>query len=404
MSTARKPRALFINSGILGHKSVISLLKEATAHDPELDAVHVDLSEGLTARDRLTRRLICFRPFGETRLSRMNIDYARWRHEMNAGLLAASRIKAHERAGRRFDVLHFHTQATAYCSLKRMEATPSIVSIDCTQQLASLETESRIARSTYWPNRLRDGEVFRRASAIISTSRWAAQSVESEYPDCAPKINLLPYPVRLESFDPGWTQERRSSFAENPASEVRVLFIGGDFPRKGGLDLLRAWREGQFSARARLDLVTDWPLENTALGPGVNLVTGIAPFTREWSELWRRADLFVMPTRSEAFGMVYQEAAAAGLPAIGSRLNAVPEIIEDNVTGLLVRPGDTCQLVRALDALVSSFELRDRMGVAARRKIELECAPEAYSQKLTSMIKRLAVTGRETPGHKTVKI
>ena len=46
-----------------------------------------------------------------------------------------------------------------------------------------------------------------------------------------------------------------------------------------------------------------------------------------------------MPTRNEAFGLVYQEAAAAGLPAIGSRLNAVPEIIADGDTGLLVTPG-----------------------------------------------------------------
>lgn len=403
MRLAERPRALFINSGILGHKSVLSLLKQATARDPELDVVHVDLSEGLTTRDRVARRLICFRPFGETRLSRMNIDFARWRHEMNAGLLAASRIRAHERRGQRFDVLHFHTQATAYCSLKRMETTPSIVSIDCTQGLASLETESRIARATYWPNRLCDGEVFRRASTIIATSRWAARAVESEYPDCAPKIDVLPYPVRLESFDAGWIEERRSAFVSNPTSEVRVLFIGGDFIRKGGPDLLRAWREGRFSNRARLDVVTNWPLQESALPPGVTRYTNIAPFTREWSELWRRADLFVMPTRGEAFGLVYQEAAAAGLAAIGSRLNAVPEIIEDNVTGLLARPGDTAELVRALDALVSSFELRHKMGSAARRKIELECAPEGYSQKLTAMIKRLALAGRIMPGHKTVE-
>ncbi|HKY04229.1 MAG TPA: glycosyltransferase family 4 protein [Blastocatellia bacterium] len=404
MRSADKPRALFINSGILGHKSVVTLLREATAHDPELDAVHVDLSEGLTLQDRVARRLLCFRPFGETRLSRMNIDFARWRHEMHAGLLAARRIRAHERRGPRFDVLHFHTQAAAYCSLKRMEVTPTVVSIDCTGRLASLETRSRIARSTYWPNRLRDGEVFRRASAIISTSRWAARSVESEYPDCAQKIDILPYPVRLESFDPGWIEERRARFLQKPTSEVRVLFIGGDFLRKGGLDLLHAWREGRFADRAQLDLVTDWPLEKAGLGPGVHLLTGIAPFTREWSELWRQADLFVLPTRSEAFGMVYQEAAAAGLPAIGSRLNAVPEIIEDNVTGLLVSPGDTAELIRALDALVSSFELRHRMGVAGRRRVELRSAPEAYSQKLTSIMRRLALEGRRVPGHRAVRI
>ena len=46
-----------------------------------------------------------------------------------------------------------------------------------------------------------------------------------------------------------------------------------------------------------------------------------------------------MPTRNEAFGLVFQEAAAAGLPAIGTRLNAIPEIVADGETGILVHPG-----------------------------------------------------------------
>ena len=69
-----------------------------------------------------------------------------------------------------------------------------------------------------------------------------------------------------------------------------------------------------------------------------------------------------MPTRNEAFGLVYQEAAAAGLPAIGSRLNAVPEIIDDGVTGLLVTPGMSRRLAQALDRLIASAELRERLG------------------------------------------
>ena len=56
-------------------------------------------------------------------------------------------------------------------------------------------------------------------------------------------------------------------------------------------------------------------------------------YTQTWRDLWRDADVFVMPARAEAFGMVFQEAAAAGLPAIGPRINAVPEIVDHGVTG-----------------------------------------------------------------------
>jgi len=387
VNNQHKRRALFINSGILGHKSVFNLLKEATARDADIEAVHINLSEELTTRERVIRRMLCFQIPGSARFSGSNIDLARWRHEFHSGLLAARRIKSSENS---FDVLHFHTQAAAYCSINRMKSVPGIVSIDCTQGLAKLETNSRFKQATYFPNSVHDGLVFRAAKAIISTSQWAADGVAREYPDCADKLTVMPYPVRLESFDEQWIRERHKRATEAEASPVRVLFIGGDFIRKGGPELLAAWKEGDFQSHARLDLVTDWPLAESELPTGVRVLKNIAPFTPEWRDLWRRADLFVMPTRGEAFGMVYQESAAAGLPAIGSRINAVPEIIEDKITGLLVAPGDIADLTRSMRELIGSADLRRHMGTAARRKIESQCCPENYSKKLAALIKRLA--------------
>jgi starch synthase len=386
----KRYKALFINSGILGHNSVFKLLRESTARDSELEAVHINLNDDLTTKDRIIRRAFCFRCFGRTKLSQLNLDFARWRQELHAGVLAARRIRACERSGTRFDVLHFHTQATAYASLRRMKRTPSIVSIDCTQGLAREEASSRLAKSTYLPNIAHDGAVFRAASAIISISRWAANDLARAYPDCADKVHVMPYPVRLESFAEEWIQERHTHSMSDSDARVRVLFMGGDFNRKGGRELLAAWREGSFAKDAVLDLVTDWPITENELPSGVNLIRNVAPFTPQWSELWRRADIFAMPTRSEAFGMVYQEAAAAGIPSIGSSLNAIPEIIEDGVTGLLVPPGDVSQLVPALRTLVQSTELRRRFGTAARKRIEKSGCPEDYSKKLTSLIKQLA--------------
>ena len=94
--------------------------------------------------------------------------------------------------------------------------------------------------------------------------------------------------------------------------------------------------------------MTEWPLDGP-LPAGVRQQTGVRGLTPEWTAAWRAADVFVMPTCNEAFGLVFQEAAAAGIPAIGTRLNAIPEIVEDGETGLLVTPGDTSQLVAALD-------------------------------------------------------
>ena len=166
-----------------------------------------------------------------------------------------------------------------------------------------------------------------------------------------------------------------------------MLFIGGDFPRKGGADLLDAWREGGFAERADLDARDGLAApRRSGSARRQRVIRGIAPYTDPWLELWRRADLFVMPARHEAFGIVYEEAAASGIPAIGSDINAIPEIIRDGATGFLVPPGDRAALVRALGTLVDSADLRERMGRAARQHVTERAALPVYAARLGSII------------------
>jgi glycosyltransferase involved in cell wall biosynthesis len=169
-----------------------------------------------------------------------------------------------------------------------------------------------------------------------------------------------------------------------------VLFVGGDFPRKGGFDLLEVWRLGRFHERAALDIMTNWPLDESVLPPGVTLHRGVTADSEPWLRLWRDADLFVLPTRDEAFGIVFLEAGAAGLPAIGTRLNAIPETIRHGETGLLVAPGGHAELARALDALLASPETRRDMGVRARARVSQRADPDRYRRDLAGAIRRLA--------------
>jgi glycosyltransferase involved in cell wall biosynthesis len=473
-SAAAPVRALFVNSGILGHRSVARLLREAMAREPRIEATHVDLSEGLTTGERIVRRLMCAGPASGAAFPGAALTLPRFRHELHAGVLAERRIRALERRGAAFDALHFHTQATAYASLGRMRRTPSVVSIDATQRLASQEAASSLARLDYAPNAARDRRVFRAAAAIVSTSRWAADDLAADLPECADRIHVMPYPVPLDGFETTWIEERfaraaggapaldpdrssedrsrrvddadrsmddldrriddanrsagdvdqssgdlyQSSELHRPADDldrsrdfhrssksdlpnpdpdpdrpVRVLFIGGDFPRKGGGELLAAWREGGFASVARLTLVTDWPIGAAELPAGVEVRRGVAAYTAAWFALWREADLFVMPTRGEAFGMVFQEAAAAGLPAVGTRINAIPEIVSDGETGILVPPRDPRAIGDAMRRLIASPDLRRRMGRAARRRMERTASIDTYSNRLADLMVRLAQRG-----------
>jgi glycosyltransferase involved in cell wall biosynthesis len=102
-----------------------------------------------------------------------------------------------------------------------------------------------------------------------------------------------------------------------------------------------------------------------------------------------------MPTKQEAFGMVYQEAAAAGLAVVATNLNAIPEIVEDRVTGILVEPGNLPALVSAMRTLVESAEIRQRMGLAAYRRIARVADPSAYAIKLENIVQHVMAAADE---------
>lgn len=381
--------ALFVNSGILGQRTFAAFVEAAFAGARDgVHATQVVLTDELTFVERALRRVLCTRLLPD-RPGLRNLDRYRWRAELNAGLVAAGRIRRLEKQGKRFDVLHFHRQTTAYASLARMRRTPSIVSIDCTAgYLVKLAAGPAEARS-YAPNVRRDGQVFDAARLIVSTSRWAADSLRAEYPRCATEVVVMPSPVLLEHFDAGWAELRHARAAE-PGYRPRVLFMGGDFARKGGDDLVAAWRAGGFGARARLDVVTHVPVPGAAEADGIHVHTGVSARSEAWCGLWRDADLFVLPTRDEAFGTVFQEAAAAGLPTIGTRITAVPEIVLEGETGVLVEPGNRAALAAALDRLLASAELRREMGTRARRHAEATADPAAYRETLAAAIHRLA--------------
>ncbi len=78
-------------------------------------------------------------------------------------------------------------------------------------------------------------------------------------------------------------------------------------------------------------------------------------------------DIFALATHIEASGTAFVEAGAAGLPVIGTRVGGVPEMMQENESGLLVPLFDIPALTEALDRLISDPDLRRRMGRAGRR-------------------------------------
>ena len=155
----------------------------------------------------------------------------------------------------------------------------------------------------------------------------------------------------------------------------RALCVAQWIPRKGVLDLVRAW-VGNETTGAMLDLVGEVDADTSyatevreaaSCDPSILVHGPVGDATL--AGLYASADLFALPSRYEGYGIVYAEALSFGLPVVACSVGPVPGIVGDEA-GVLVPPGDPEALSEALDRLLSDAGLREKMSAAAFRRAE----------------------------------
>ena len=110
----------------------------------------------------------------------------------------------------------------------------------------------------------------------------------------------------------------------------------------------------------------------------------------ELERLYRESDLFVAPSLYESFGLVYLEAMSRGLPVIGCRVAAIPEVVAHGETGLLVPPGDAPALAQAITSLLRDEAARAEMGARGRDTVKRLFTVEAMASRVADLYTRLA--------------
>ncbi len=105
-------------------------------------------------------------------------------------------------------------------------------------------------------------------------------------------------------------------------------------------------------------------------------------FRKDVYRLMSAADVFVLPSLCEGCPNVVLEASASGVPVIASRVGAVPDLIEDGKTGIIVNPRSAPDIKQALARLIEDPSLRREMGTKARERMEKEFTWDAICQKL----------------------
>ncbi|MDA0180313.1 glycosyltransferase family 4 protein [Solirubrobacter phytolaccae] len=204
----------------------------------------------------------------------------------------------------------------------------------------------------------RQRRAYASATAVCLTSGWAADSVLRDYGIPPAKVHVV-----------GIGRNHTAPALERDWSSPRFLFVGMDWPRKNGDGVLRAFeRLREERPDARLDLVGGHPEVHApgVTGHGV-LRLDVPEQHARLDRLFGEATCFVMPSFSEAAGVVYVEAAAAGLPSIGTTAGGAGYLIGDG--GVVVDPHDDAALLAAMRRLADA-DVAERTGAAAKLRSE----------------------------------
>jgi glycosyltransferase involved in cell wall biosynthesis len=292
-----------------------------------------------------------------------------------AGWKARRLIRRELRSARRPDAILIHTQVPSLLSVPFMREVPTVISVDATplnfDSVGLAYGHRRGPLPLEYLKWVLNRRAFHAATAVVAFSHWAAGSVVQDYRVPAARVHVIRPGVDLSLFQPDSTGRERA--------RPRILFVGDDFQRKGGDDLLAAM--APLAGEVELDLVTHSSVPPMPAGLTVRMHRDLQPESPALVDRFRAADIFVLPSRGECYGHVIVEAMACGLPVISTSVGAVQELVCDGLNGFLVPPESPPALAAAIRRLVMNPDLRARMGAAglslARRGHD--CADNAES-------------------------
>lgn len=207
--------------------------------------------------------------------------------------------------------------------------------------------------------RLRDRQarIYDKCSGVFAMSHWSTEKPSS--PSGLPRDKVHVVHAGANVPPPTGSPRTRSGLRER---QPRLLFVGRNFVRKGGDLVVQAFeilrREHRPDVVLTIAGPSKWPLRGE-IPPGIDFLGSVS--TSRVAQLQLDHDVFVMPSRFEPFGIVFAEALSAGIPCIGRDAFAMPEIIEDGVTGYLLDRDDPVALAELITKALESDQLYENI-------------------------------------------
>jgi glycosyltransferase involved in cell wall biosynthesis len=229
------------------------------------------------------------------------------------------------------------------------------------------------------------------ACHVITTSPSTARLVAADFAVPA---------QRLSTVRPG--TDRMTVLPRASGSMIELLAVGSVVPRKG-YDILvaalaempdLAWRlviAGDRERSLETARQIDAQIARLGLAGRITFVGAVAP--QRLMQLYAAADLFVLPSRFEGYGMAYAEAIAHGVPVVGTRAGAVPDTVPDGA-GVLIPPDDVDALVAVLRGLIESPVERERLAAGARAAAITFPSWQDSAELFAHVLEQVAIEGQ----------
>jgi len=298
--------------------------------------------------------------------------------DVAAGLRLRALLTRHN-----YDIVHFHTaRAHAMAPYAFGRAGALVVT----------------RRMDYVPNRLFAPWLYNRAvDGVGAISEGVARALVRAGV-ARQRITIIPSGVDCTRFSPpadAARQQARMALGLLP-DEIAMGAIGALVARKGHrilIDAMALARRGvpadaqntTVAARPRGYTAATGPLqyelaERITQRDLTGIVTLLGPL-QDTTTLLHALDIFVMPSLNEGMGIAAMEASAAGLPLVASAVGGLPEVVEDQRTGILVKPGDPTILAEAIVELAVDRQGRSAMGTKGRNRAVRNWSIELMAQR-----------------------
>jgi glycogen(starch) synthase len=272
------------------------------------------------------------------------------------------------------DIIHLHTAMIWHvaAAIRAQTGKPLVYhvhSVDRAEYELGHEPNQWLAQA------VEQTEAIRSADRLIALSESERELLALYYPEEQRRIRVVGNGIDDSA------EARYAAFGPREAESPLVLYSGRLVERKGIHELLAAIPAvldeeprtrfalaGGPPAVDGADVARQWlPAELEPHRSQIHFTGWLAP--RQVDEWYRSADVLVVPSRYEPFGMVILEGMLHGLPIVAASVGGPAEILDDERTGLLFPPRDAGALAAALIRLVKSVSLRRRVGTAAAREV-----------------------------------